>query len=399
MHRPLLFSSSNHEMVLSADSTDFQVCIGRPSGRTAPGRAVVLLTRAGDREADELSLRLAARDVPVVRFDSDRVGRAPLHWDVSSNTCVFDGSVFIPTVCWVRSFYRSSIAATGDDTADTYVTDNWSAVAAAIAEDPGSDTINGDADMSRPGVLAQLAAAARAGLRVPTSVVTTDLAHAARSIPGDGDLVVKTLGDHFVEVVPGRLVAVLPRRVTRRELADRAAEPAPVLVQEFVASTRELRIYGVGDQLVGFEVVKASPEAPWTDPDSVTVRQVAVPVHLRRPLHRLMSRLRLDVGAFDVLETADGPVFLEVNPTGDWLSFESRAGITTVTDAVVDLLADRFANHASPPEGATHEGQGRRVRHPVLDRRETRLGRRTGSPPAGLDPRQRTSATHLRLLA
>lgn len=352
MHRPLLFSSSNHEMVLSADSTDFQVCIGRPSGQTAPGRAVVLLTRAGDREADELSLRLAARDVPVVRFDSDRVGRAPLHWDVSSATCTFDGSVFVPTVCWVRSFYRSSITATGDVAADIYVTDNWTAVAAAIAEDPGSDTINGDADMSRPGVLAQLAAATRAGLRVPTSVVTTDLAHAARSIPGDGDVVVKTLGDHFVEVVPGRLVAVLPRRVTRRELAGRAAEPAPVLVQEFVASTRELRIYGVGDQLFGFEVVKTSPEAPWTDPDSVTVREVAVPVGLRRPLHRLMSRLRLDFGAFDVLETADGPVFLEVNPTGDWLSFESRAGITTVTDAVVDLLTVRFAHHVPPPEGS-----------------------------------------------
>ena len=352
MHSPLLFSSSNHEMVLSADSRDFQVCIGRPSGQIVPGRAVVLITRAGDQEADELSLRLAARNVPVIRFDSDRVGRAPLHWDVSSGMCAFDGGVFVPAVCWVRSFYRSSIATTGDDVADAYVTDNWAAVAAAMAEDPGSDTINGDADMARPGVLAQLAAAVQAGLRVPTSVVTTDLAQAARSMPGDGDLIVKTLADHFVEVVPGRLVAVLPRRVARRDLADRAAEPAPVLVQEFVASTRELRIYGVGDQLFAFEVVKTSPEAPWTEPDSVTVRPTAVPAHLRRPLHRLMSRLRLDVGAFDVLETADGPVFLEVNPTGDWLSFESRAGVATVTEAVVDLLTDRFTHDASPPEGS-----------------------------------------------
>ncbi|WP_219417228.1 hypothetical protein [Pseudonocardia nigra] len=344
MPRPLLFSSSIHEMILSADSRDFQACIGRPPGAGLPAKAVVLITRAGDREADELSLRLAARNVPVVRFDSDRVGRASFQWDVPSGVCTFDGSSFIPSVCWVRSFYRSSIAATGDAAADAYVTDNWAALVAALTEDPRTDTVNADADMSRPGVLAQLAAAVRAGLRVPASIVTTDLADGARSLPGDGDVVVKTLGDHFVEVVPGRLVAVLPRRVARPDLADRPLEPAPVLVQEFIASTRELRIYGVADQLVAFEVAKASPESPWTEPDSVAIREAPVPAHLRRPLRALMSRLRLDVGAFDVLETLDGPVFLEVNPTGDWLTFESRAGVTTVTDAVVDLLAGRYAN-------------------------------------------------------
>ena len=206
--------------------------------------------------------------------------------------------------------------------------------------------------MSRPGVPAQLAAAVGAGLRVPTTMITTDLAEAARSIAGDGDLVVKTLGDHFVETVPGRLDAVLPRRVARRDLVDRPTEPAPVLVQEFVASTRELRIHAVGEHLVGFEVAKPSPEAPWTEPDSVTARAIVVPEHLRAPLHRLMTRLRLDVAAFDVLETDDGPVFLEVNPTGDWLNFESRAGVAPVTAAVVDLLTDRFAQHAPPDEGS-----------------------------------------------
>jgi len=69
---------------------------------------------------------------------------------------------------------------------------------------------NGTANLSATDRVAQLAAArqspAGAGHRV-----TSRPGSAADRIPGHGDLMVKSLGDPFVEPVPGCLRTVFPR--------------------------------------------------------------------------------------------------------------------------------------------------------------------------------------------
>ena len=351
---PILLAADEYEVALPATSLDFQSRVGRPSGNDGlPVPAVLVLTRAADAEVDELSLRLAAAGVPMVRVDSDRVRGESFTWDVTSGIVRFDGATFTPAVCWVRSFYRSSVARSASDTGvDRYVRDGWSQLVAALAAGPTSSVLNAGCDMARPDHLSQLAAARAAGFRVPVTVVTTDLAAGAAHIPGHGDVVVKALADHFVEHVPGRLAGAFPRRVTRHDLAGRPLEPTPVLLQEFVAARRELRVQAVGEQLFGFEVDKAAPHVLWTDPASVRVRPVEVPPAVARGLLRLVAHWQLDVAAFDVLESADGPVFLEVNPTGDWLSFEACTGSSPITDAVVDLVGQRFITHATPTQGS-----------------------------------------------
>jgi hypothetical protein len=350
--RPILLPEDVYEMTLPVACMDFQSRVGRPArGDSGPMPAVLVLTRTGDGEVDELSLRLAAAGIPLVRVDSDRIRGEAFVWDPQANVVTFDGASFSPAVCWVRSFYRSAIECRGDVALDRYVRDQWSALVPALTLRAGTVVLNGECDMARPDRLSQQAAARAAGFRVPASVVATDLAAAAALVPGDGDLMVKTLGDHFVEHDPGRLAGLFPCRFSRPDLAALPLEPAPVIVEEFVASTRELRVQAVGRQLFAFEVEKAAPHTPWTDPASLHVDEVDLPARLRRPLLDLLAHWSLDVAAFDVLESSEGPVFLEVNPTGDWLSFEARTGSSPVTDAVVELLCNRFYAHVNPTQG------------------------------------------------
>jgi hypothetical protein len=78
------------------------------------------------------------------------------------------------------------------------------------------------------------------------------------------------------------------------------------------------------------------------DAAAVPVRRIDTPPGVRVPLAELMRRWRLDVAAFDVLDTADGPVFLEANSACDWLWLEYATGTRAVTDAVVDRVATAY---------------------------------------------------------
>ena len=83
-------------------------------------------------------------------------------------------------------------------------------------------------------------------------------------------------------------------------------------------------------------------------------RAVPTPPELERPLTRLADTWNLDVAAFDVLDTEDGPVFLEVNPACDWLWSERLAGDRLVSQRVAELVSRRFeaAGSAAVPPAA-----------------------------------------------
>lgn len=335
---PLLLRGSMHRVVLEPASLDFQSRVGRPQAPDAATPCVVILTRSADREADKLSLHLAASGVAMLRVDSDRPESAGLTYDLESGVVASQDGEFRPVVSWTRYFTGESRPENGSRRLDSYVRGQWSPWAAAQAA-AGATVVNRH---GAPDRVSQLAAARTAGLRVPATVVTSRLREAL-CLPGDGDVIVKALGEHYVEPRPGLLYGLAPRRVKRDHIArERGVEPAPVLVQEFVASLRELRVFSVGPQLIGFEVTKTSAAAPWTAPERVEVRRVPVPATLRPALRRLTRQWRLDVAAFDVLDTADGFVFLEVNAPCDWLFFEARARSADVSRAVLDLLVRRF---------------------------------------------------------
>jgi len=343
--RPTLLQRQAHQVTLTPASHDFQLRVGRPFG--TPRRGVtpcaVVLTRSADREIDELSLHLAARGIPLVRFDSDRCPGDQVSWDLADDVLRTDEGVYRPAVCWVRYFTPSSMPLPTDAQVAAYARDQWQPWSAALLAAGGAHAVNAGAGPGQPDRVGQLAAARALGLRTPATVVTTVPGQAVGRIPGHGDLVVKSLGEHFVEPIPGRLTGLAPRRLTRAALlANTATEPAPVLVQEFLPSRRELRIYAVGGRLLTFAVTRPTPEALWTQPERVAARRIPTPEALRQPLRALVARWQLDVAAFDVLDTDRGHIFLEVNSACDWLWCESLAGTAAVSTAVRKRMAELF---------------------------------------------------------
>ena len=344
---PLLLRGPLHRAEQPPSCLDFQARVGRPGNRERRGLqpCVLVMTRTADREIDDLSLRLAAASVQLVRMDSDRVAEQGLLWDPVESTLTTREGSFRPVVSWLRYFTTASMPALAGDALElaSYRRAQWSGWAPIMLSAGGVSVVNRAAGAGSPDRVTQLAEARAAGLRTPATVVTNSAWAAARHLPGSGDVIVKALGEHYIEPRPGSLIGIAPRRLTRHELMQaELVEPAPMMVQEFLPSKREFRVYLIGGQLMTYAVTKPSPESLWEEDSAVYVRAVPTPPELERPLLHLAEKWDLDVAAFDLLDTVDGAVFLEVNPACDWLWSEKLAGDKRVSERVATLVSGRF---------------------------------------------------------
>ena len=186
--------------------------------------------------------------------------------------------------------------------------------------------------------LTQLSDAASFGMRTPRTAVTT---MPGRSRPGGGNCIVKTAGHHLLEPEPGALRGLFPQPLDIRRSGE-LREPAPVLVQQFMAAEYELRVFVVGENVIAYRVEKLDPAQLWVDPEAVSVRPIDIPSELASTLLALSRYWRLQVAAFDLLAVNGDFVFLEVNVHCDWRWFEHRAGCTAVSDAVHEWVRTRF---------------------------------------------------------
>jgi glutathione synthase/RimK-type ligase-like ATP-grasp enzyme len=336
----LLLDGDAPEVLIPALSHDLQVRFGHPG--TGRARAVVICTRADDPDTDELSIRLAAAGVALVRIDIDRLCDADLHWDGRELLVAIDGRRFEPAVVWPRHFAVSALPVDNlPSRAAQHAREQWAAWCVNLAALPNAAVVNAGArTFDAPNRVAQLAYAHARGLRTPRSVVTCDPAAALAALTGDGDLLVKAVGPHYVELPAGRAQSLLPRRVSRDELAEVGRQSAPLLVQDFVEHDHELRVFFVAGRTFAFRVVKPGPDAYGRNPDAVSVATCELDPATVAQLAGLMADADLEIGAIDLLSTPDGYVFLEVNASGSWAWFEQRTGTTDVSDAITQTLLE-----------------------------------------------------------
>ena len=285
--------------------------------------AVLLVnsTRGGELRAvrDVLTRSL---DTPVVYLDHDDLRTASLALDHASGTLTVEGRRITPIVTWIRHSSASAIIAQARPTHPRTVLDAhcWADLLGQVA---------GRAAVALPGPAptgaGQLHDAQRLGVAVPRTVVGTDVASAA-AVLGADLIVVKTPDFRLYQPDPADWAPHLPA-VGGPEQVGPARTGAPVVVQEYVRHSRELRVYHLDGGLCAFEVTAADPTTRWTDPDEVAVRHVACPPAAADVVRALCAAWGLRYGAFDLLVDARGEVmFLEANPDGDWLYYEHRAG-------------------------------------------------------------------------
>ena len=209
----------------------------------------------------------------------------------------------------------------------------WQLLEAAWMNPPALDEV-----ASRKAL--QLRTAARAGMRVPRTLITSDPDRARRFIDseGVGNTIFKTFSCTYAIWRETRLV-----RAAELEALD-AVRLAPVIFQEYVPAGVDLRITVVGDQLYPAAIHAANTNYP-TDfrmslGEAVT-EPTTLPDDVTRRLQTFMDKLGLVYGAVDMRRTPDGEyVFLEVNTGGEFLFIEERTG-QPIAQAVADWLASR----------------------------------------------------------
>jgi hypothetical protein len=206
----------------------------------------------------------------------------------------------------------------------------WACLEARWVNDP-------DRELAAGRKVWQLELARRSGLEVPRTCVASD-PRAAR--------------DFLAEVAPAAVVykGLQAAPDTWRETrvlgrAERALLPllrhAPAIFQERIPGV-DVRVTAVGRRIFAAEI---DVRGAGYDSDfrivfeRARVGRLPLPAAVAGPLRRLLDGLGLAYAAVDLRRTEEGRwVFLEVNPSGQWLFVEERTG-QPITEALAGLLA------------------------------------------------------------
>ncbi|TQM81195.1 hypothetical protein FHX81_3557 [Saccharothrix saharensis] len=339
---PLLLQGQDYLFRSQPKCLDFQEQVHRlgmvDEGDGSPVPCVLVLARAADMEMNELSIALAERGIRMARIDADRSADLPLTVYTDQPLLELDRWLLRPLLVWRRHFELTALPHEPGTLAGAYAVDQWGAVAEWLSSRADWAHVNPSRNTSHLNRLTQLADASAFGLRVPRTTVTT---RPGRTRPGGGRCIVKTSGRHLLEPRPGMQHGLFPRPLETSRSGD-VPESAPVIVQEYVPSDTELRVFVVGERCLAFQVDKLDPAQLWVDPEAVRVTPVDVPASLTDRLLALARHWRLQVAAFDLLLSGGDHVFLEVNVNCDWRWFEHRAQDSRVSDAVHGWVAARF---------------------------------------------------------
>jgi hypothetical protein len=170
----------------------------------------------------------------------------------------------------------------------------------------------------------QLQAAMRASLAVPRTLVSQDPALVRQFYQQmGGQVVMKAL--RFVKKQPLLTLRVEPQHLED----DDAIRLCPTIFQELIAGRRHLRVLCCGERVDAIAV--DSDDLDWRPQLDIVAEAATLDAATVARLQAVLRALGLRMGVFD-LKLRDGvPVFLEVNPQGQFLFMEGMTGIDIAT--------------------------------------------------------------------
>jgi glutathione synthase/RimK-type ligase-like ATP-grasp enzyme len=179
--------------------------------------------------------------------------------------------------------------------------------------------------------LVQLQAAEQAGLRLPRTLVGQDPAEVRRFCEElDYAVVVKTVaGSRLTPLMTGR---VTPELVS----SDDAVSLSPAIYQEFVPGDCHLRVCCFGSEVVTGMI--ETDRLDWRYPLDAHVTPFDLDEETAHRVRMVVASLGLRMGIADMKLGPEGePIWLEVNPQGQFLFLEGMCGMP-LTAAFADFL-------------------------------------------------------------
>lgn len=189
----------------------------------------------------------------------------------------------------------------------------------------------------------QLRIAQEVGLRIPRTLVSNDPDMIIRAHSRFGEMIVKPArSGHFWE--GGEEYAVFTSALTAEHLESLDdARWTPSIYQERVPKDVDVRVTFVGGRFFSAAIHSQTDPAAsvdWrqTQDADLPHSRIELPVALLEQLRQLMASLGLEFGCIDLVRTPAGEyVFLEVNPSGQWLWLDDQLDLG-ISEAVADWL-------------------------------------------------------------
>lgn len=179
----------------------------------------------------------------------------------------------------------------------------------------------------------QLLVAREEGIRVPQTVVTNDPVEVQKLLRSANPFVVKSLAG-----LPG--TSILTQKLTP-ELAmnEMSIRVSPACYQRYVSGDQHARLLVFGSECIG--VIISSVAIDSRIDFSSPPKPFDAPEEIKNILHRILLRLNLAMGVFDIKLNENGvPFFLEVNQQGQFLYLDAMTGTGLVEKFAAFLIRE-----------------------------------------------------------
>ncbi len=303
-------------------------------------KSILAVSNTDDAHVTEVCRRLEERSVPTFRLDSDVFASQRRSWRICASTdepmCT---SWFVPEISTV--WYRKVVLPEGTSVSQAFVREETEGLFNSIlALYQNCRWVNRRESIAAARTkIAQLQRAKELGLRIPDTLVTTSLeALEEFAAQHHEQIVAKPIQAQVIGAKDDALV--IGTRKLPREFFESALAFSPCYAQEQLIIKSEIRVVVFGTDLYSFRL---TARAKADDLKQLKLSQIEHERHeldgsVAAKVRTLMSFYGLEFGAIDFAIIDDSePVFLELNPNGQWLWLQYMTGVNLI-DPFIDLL-------------------------------------------------------------
>jgi len=308
---------------------------------------LLILTSDKDLTTDFLIVELINRHLPYFRLNSEELVTAEFTFSLTEDRVRREVSVGSRTLdldkvtaVWYRRAIQPSWIADLSPGERVFVAGELRHLATGLVLNPSVTWVN---PIDRVSIaehkLYQLQIARQLGFRVPRTLVSCNPLELRNFCEGNkaGTICKPIFHGMFVDETAS--YSVYTRRVTSDSIDVDSVKGCPVLLQEEIPRSADVRATFIGSQCFVADIKGSSSLVDWRDPEvSVCYSESSLRAEVQAMCEAMLGNLGLKYGAFDFVRTPDGElVFLEINPTGEWAWLEDRLGFP-MREAFIQLF-------------------------------------------------------------
>jgi len=308
---------------------------------------LLILTSDKDLTADFLIVELINRGLPYFRLNAEALTTTDFTFSVAENhirraLALGPRSVDLDDInaVWYRRAIQPSPIPELPPAERMFVAGELRHLATGLVLNPNIIWVN---PIDRVSVaehkLYQLQVARQVGFHVPRTLVSCDPMKLKTFADGNKAGTICKPIFHGMFVDESACYSVYTRRVTPESIDAESVKSCPVLLQEEIPRSADVRATFIGPKCFVADITGDPSLVDWRDPSlSVRYAESNLSDNVQAKCRAMLAELGLLYGAFDFLRTPDGDlVFLEVNPTGEWAWLEDRLGFP-IREAFIQLF-------------------------------------------------------------